>query len=479
MSQLGLLDRIVRSTLMGETIPLEGKTTITLTDIHTGKRERIEHKNAVTPAISTILNSNFSGASDIYSLLPIKQFFAGVMCFTDPIVGTPTRPQNQNVNPLIAHAGDEAHATASTRSGNPNMGEQVITDTSIKQVWDWASNQGNGTINTVCLCPNTLGNYGLLPLETTPVFWASGSTKYINMGSGGQHQYTERERAIMNPFEITSATSCLSAFLDGTTFEEITSKHDYLSFGILRSGIDWSEQSSRTATIRSKTSGKALFFYDDTYYYVAEVTSATTIQIDKIARTDMTVTTADITLSDVSLYSGNLNSRVYNQRYPYDGVNLYLPDSTATKFYRINLSTNDVTLLDGTVTTGIPTTRGKTDYVPRIAPVAVNEGLILGESYMINDDTVYEITLPSGLCGSGTNYGMGEYGNLAFADASGLTGLGYPSFCVSGYHDGYSGNIGQGLAIPKLMLTTVNVLEAAVTKSTSKTMKIEYTLTET
>ena len=475
MEKLTLMDKIIECAMRGEALPIEGKARITLTDVRTGKKDVTEHKNDVTRTLANIINSNFSGASNYYNMLPFKQFFSGVLCFGSTLNGIPTRPQNQNENTLIAHAGDEAHATASTLRGNPNIGEQVITDTSIKQVWDWSTNQGNGTINAVCLCPNVLGNYGLMPLETTPVYMMSGGSMTMTCDSS----WTNRQRAMKNPIEVTTVNESISVYINGTTFEEITCKHDYLKFGILRSGTDWTEQSNRTATIRTFTSGRINLAFDDDYYYVYEMTSGTTIKIDKIDRDDMSVTTADLTLTGTSLYSGNLANSGFVQ-WGFDGTYLYLPDSTCKKFYKVNIgNASDVTLLNGEVST-ISTSYGITNYDPRIQPVVVNDGLILGENYLINYDTVYETTFPQSLNGTSRGYGYNDDVVLTHTQPElAGTSTGFPALCMSGFTSSSSARvIGQGLVIPRVCLSTVNNLSEAKTKSSNMMMKIEYTLTE-
>ena len=478
MGKLSITEKIIRAAMSGERLPLEGRTRITLTDARTGKKEIHEHKNDVTNAVSYILNSNYSGESDLFSLLPLRQFFSGVMCFGSAFNDLPTRVPNQNVNALIAHAGDEAptQQSSSTRRGVPNFLEQVETDISLKQVWDFSTNQGNGTINSVCLVPNVLGNYGTMPVINEPKFILSGGSKTMVMASADVNM---RARKIRNPIEITAANECISVYISGTTFEEITSVHDYTAFGFLRSGTQWVESSTRSATIRSFTSGRALLAFDDDYYYVYEPTSATTIKMDKIDRSDMSVTTNDLTLTGASLYSGNQANDDGFVKFPFDGTYLYLPDSTAKKFYKINIGNqSDFTLLSGELTK-INITSGQTDYDGRMQPIVVSPGLILGDNYVINYDTVYGIAYSESLNGTPRNYGYGEDTHISFAEPKSVSGVNFPSVCMSGYSNGnYNRQIGQGLVIPRMFLSTVNDLSEAVTKGSNQNMKIEYTLTE-
>jgi len=480
MAKLSFHDRLARAILNKEELPLEGRTRITLTDVHTGKREVFEDKNTVTNALSNIINSNYGGTADIARLMPLKQFFSGVLCFNQTIQGTPIAPPCETVNSMIANAGDEAHSSASTTRGNPNGGEYVETDTSVKFVWDWQTNQGNGTINSVCLVPALLGNCGLKPIELFDYFMLcadNGTAKF-------PYSSWNRNEALHCPIEIVDDETCLCLYVnkvgqysDGTTFEEITVKHDFTSFGILRGARDYVEDSSRTATIRSRSNRWGVCF-DENYYYVYSVTDATHLQVDKIDRDTFTVSTADLTLSGVSLYTGwafHAYVNAVTPQFPFDGTYLYLPDSLATGMIRINLSdASDCTRLTGTLANSTISTSAGVSHAACGDAIVIGSKLAYGDRYLINGDNLYEMEkaqagdwLPNGQYAGG--YAQNVFNCYAQNGHN-------PSYFVAGTST--EGATGCGLSVNRLALFTVNNLQASVVKSTSQAMKIEYTLTQ-
>jgi len=59
----------------------------------------------------------------------------------------------------IGHAGG-SYAGADTTRGNFNITESGSITNGYKRVWDFATNQANGTINSICLTTDRGGNYG-------------------------------------------------------------------------------------------------------------------------------------------------------------------------------------------------------------------------------------------------------------------------------------------------------------------------------
>ena len=472
---ISLEERLIRAYLNNEPMPLKGHTKITLTDVHTGEVEVHEEDNMVTNAVADVLAKNYCGLAQFYKLMPLKSLYAGVICFENTLTENASNynPPADNVNKMVAHAGDEPNITAEVNSsrGSPNTGETTTTDTSIKFVWDFSTNQGNGTINSVCLCPDTLGNMGLRPYdnEFSPFTelgrapTGAGSTTWIEAVS---KQF---------PYSISSdGKTAKTVYLYGATFKEYTIRHDYTAFGIIRGITDWQEVSNRSATVRQapNDANRRFIFDDDTYYYIACATSATAIQMDKVAKSDFTVTTADITLSGTSLYTGNFSaSRNSSMRiYPFDGTNLYFPNSALTSFYKIPLANSaNVSLLDGSITVPVGKAVGETaEFIP---PITINNELIIGTNYIINGSKVYPQKEVVGVLEE-TSYNRTNE-NFLFLVRQGAGVYGNCTQAVSNNFKAY-----QGVVLCKMFLSTINNLENPVNKTSSQVMKIEYTLTE-
>ena len=467
---MNLAEKIVRAYQNNEPMPLKGHTKITLTDVNTEKQEVIEKDNMVTNAVADILAKNWCGLANFSTLLPLKNLFSGVLCFEGELTEDADEyfPPNDGDCEQICHAGDEAHTTADVTRGQPNIGEQVVTDTSIKQVWDFGTSV-QGEIRTVCLVPGTFGNMGTKPYNTT----------YNPMVSFGDDMHQDvsfdSDRAKQYPFTIANnGKTCKSVWVSGTTFTEYTMAHDYFAFGIMRSSSDWVEVSSRTATIGTSFDTEHSFIFDDSDYYYVAKPSSSSLSIDKISKTDMTVTSSTYSPTGVTLFTGALGIGLirpnqFMRVFAYDGTYLYYPNGAGNKFIKMNMSNAaDVTEISDTITIN-PGRYSGNDGEQFMSPIVLNDGLILGDNYVINDVHAYNIKQVRQIGGSG-----GYSSNTRYLDVIKMGSAIYGN-AVSIYSGSYAG---QSCVLNKMMLSTICVLDSVVNKLSSTTMKIEYTLAE-
>ena len=453
-------------------IPLKGHTRITLTDVHTGKKEAVEDDNMVSNAVSEILNHNFCGLANFSNsnLMPLWNLFGGLMLFRDPITenaGNYAIPSD-GTNPMIGHAGQTAHSTASIYRGNPNGGETIFTDSSAKFVWDFATNQANGQISCASLIPKFLGDMGIKPFDASmnPIKEFGHSQTYNNT--------MNETRAAQYPVDFASdGMHYYSVWMDGTSFKEKTVRHDMWKFGIMKTYADWTVENTRTATIRAGSN--RFFFLDADYYYVACATSSTTMQIDQISRTDFSVSTADITVSGVSLCTEAISgSSQWMPLFAFDGTYLYFPANGRTHFIKINIGTPaDVAELSGT----LPNIDLGSTYEQvsnggaRANPIVLSSGLVVGSNYIINDQKNYPIARVNGIGNSGGYIAYGSWLQLVRHGAA----------CYGHAFQNYSSSSawsGQANVLFPYFLSTINNLENPITKSTAQTMKVEYTIQE-
>lgn len=471
---MNLIDKMVSAYQNNEVMPLKGKATIELTNIRTGKRERIESENMVTNAVADILSKNMCGLGQFSTLLPLKKLFGGVLLFGSNIT---ENADNYNIpsdqNKCFAWAGDTAHSTANPYRGNPNGGETVETDNSIAFVWDWATNQGNtgeDSINCVCLTHANFGNMGTKPWDATinPFSTFGGDSVTGN--------YMSETKSYQYPFTIDAdGQTAKTLYLDGTTFKETTVKHDYFKFGILRTARDWTVVSNRTATV-SAGSNRVLMD-DDTYYYVVRATDSTTLAIDKVKKSDMTVTSTTLSVAGVSLYTGTISTQygaphVY-RTFPFDGTYIYWPNSDRTKMIRVNISNAaDVAELDGTapIGAGVATER-ESNGGEFVTPIVLSPGLVIGANYIINDDHLYHM-LHTAQIFTQNQYYSGDVGLDLIRTGAAC----YGNSCS--FYDDAGRTTGQGNVLCGAYLATINNLGSAVQKGSAQTMKVRYTLTE-
>ena len=476
MSKLTLAEKVLICAQRGEPLPLKGHTKIVLADPITGKpKEVVESDNMITNAVASILANNYEGTSDFSLLMPLRNLFGGVLLFQNALTENANNFNipSELVSPQIAHAGDLANDTESLLRGSPVPADFEYTDTSIKQVWFWPTTHGNGTIKTVCLCPNTMGNMGTKPFNAqfSPIS-GFGIWKQVPNDDAAS-----KEAFYKYPIRISDDGQygyCL--WISGTTFYESKVRHDYTKFGIMRSNNDWQLAQERTATIRTFNLLKTSVFETDTHYWIYEITSATTLKIDKVSKEDMSVTQQDCTFSGIAISTSNIGIsgrplNIATPRFGFDGTYLYLPNSTNNGFVAVNPNDNsDVKALDGTVNimlTPQPYTQG--NGWQGCPPIVISSGFVVGANYLINGNTVYQTKEMAAVNSTGDYINRNHFADVIRRGASVYT-------CG---HEWYgSRDVSRGSALLQTFLSSINVLDDEVVKTSARTMQCSYTLRE-
>lgn len=446
-------------------INLKGHTRIILTDVRDGSQKVSEDSNMISDAVSEILANNFCGLGQFSQLMPLKNLFGGVMMFRDAITesGSNYNIPSDDVNPMVAHAGQTAHSTASPYRGNPNGGETIATDTSIKFVWDFMTNQGNSLqIASCCLVPQGLGDMGIKPFDAT-----QNPISVFGADYRGRVVMTDEIRKQFPVAFGSDGKTYYNIDLNGTSFKEYTMRHDLWKFGIMRNSRTWQQVAVREATLDS--GNNKFFFLDSDYYFVAWADTSTHLTIKKISRSDFSITDASISVSSVALYQGTINMR-WLQLFAYDGKYLYFPNTDATRMCKIDLAVPaNSDYLDGTVNLNVDISPNGNEGYQRVTPIAVSEGLIIGDNYIANGSKLYPIKGTAGILASLDYMAQGNW----------LTLVRHGAACYGHAFGNYdSRQYGQGNVLFPYFLSTINNLQDPVEKSTSQTMKVEYTLTE-
>ena len=152
---------------------LHGHTRIELTDVHTGAVEVVESDNLITNAVSDIFNG-YGGSLNKAMLLwrgdqgytnapkdLVTMFYGGLLLYDTPLGSDPATvfaPAGAGVVGT-AMAG-QVNATKNTVRGSANLTETNIDPAGgvVTYVYEFATNQGNGVIKSVCLT-HPLGAY--------------------------------------------------------------------------------------------------------------------------------------------------------------------------------------------------------------------------------------------------------------------------------------------------------------------------------
>lgn len=142
----------------------KGTATIELTNAD-GSKEIIKHDNMITNAVNDMCMSQRGEMASILKIVNngdsyAQALFGGLLLFGDTL--------NQDADDyfiptanITGYASQDAYAGLDVARGSFNASEGgVQEDGSYKFVWDFSTSQGNGTIKSLALCPNIMGQIG-------------------------------------------------------------------------------------------------------------------------------------------------------------------------------------------------------------------------------------------------------------------------------------------------------------------------------
>jgi hypothetical protein len=132
--------------------------------------EKVEGDNIISNALADIFAANLLGGINYSSQMPIwSKWYGGILCYEHAHTLDPDNyfMQGDDVNGVIAHAGNQAPGTAVIVQQDLKRGSPVDishTANSVTQTWEWLSEQGNCAadqdISAISLCHVDVGNAG-------------------------------------------------------------------------------------------------------------------------------------------------------------------------------------------------------------------------------------------------------------------------------------------------------------------------------
>lgn len=163
-----IYDRTERMKFGNDRFPvLKGHVKLTLRNVHNGKTEVIEGENIVTDAVKDIFENNCMGGIDYSKMMPLwSKWYGGVLAYEQAHANLDADKYYMNADSaqkLIAHAGQagiDVQHDDDLRAGNPTSSSFIQTENSMKQVWEWGTTHGNGTIRALSLCHTDIGDAG-------------------------------------------------------------------------------------------------------------------------------------------------------------------------------------------------------------------------------------------------------------------------------------------------------------------------------
>ena len=450
---------------------IKGKTKIELFDAKTGQRQYVhESSNMVTNAISQLTNVMAAANQRLDDcVFPISQnALGGIMLFDGDV--------EENVNnvffPTNVHLTGYAGRVdgKGTLRGTYNTIESKETENSFTSVWDFDTSQANGNIKSVCL---TSALSGQSPL--------SYFHRYVpdNMYNGQVNTYGrwyfvryDGEYAIMYKLNNNVATFIKTRIPllkhkinDGLT--HIPLKYETLL-----------EVSTNTDPVSGNYANGYQYYYDNGDGYIYVIMNRANDSGDGIF-SYFTINYGDgsyntsaprrVVVPDAKFGGYDYNGVVNNGMY-------YVPSKDMKGVYRINLkNTNDVSY---TRVVREDKDGGANDRIDEWRPIRIpGGGVIFSTSYyqitssyenrgtiLYEDGTVIteDYNTPQN---GGTNYSYNcncyPYGIVAL---QGRDDSYSQQYCYPCYYSSYLG--------------TINNLPSMITKKSTQTMKITYTLTD-
>ena len=480
--KISLADNLAAAALGKMPMPkLKGKAIFTLTDVKTGSRERIVSENMVTDAVAELFAMNYLGMANFNAEMALYNCMSGCFLFANTLtedVGT-IWPPNSTTNNLVARCGQTPHSDPTdTRRGNPVAPE--ISGDHVTFKFDWNREQGNGTINCVCLTHPLAADYGLQPNGSGSLLKnysnvVDNINAFRNNALGDDALTRDRTKAL--PVAFDADGNGISLYCTTTALEEITVSHSFYNVKLLENGVmspmsNYRELSTRSATLsRTFDLTYTLIAQDSANYYVMERDSGnnTKLYVDVVSKSDMSVTGKTLTISGYTLertQPGRGGAGIYGGIVS-DGSVYWVSGSDAKTFIRIDINDPaDVEELTSTLTDNI---------VYGQQAVVISDGLILGHNFLINGQRVFPVAVRA------VRYGtdMREYPENGFITmASGNGGPGYFGAGYGANNLNYQYSTQGGFIVLPFLATVNNLPAPGVTKSNSKTMRLEYVLTQ-
>lgn len=461
---------------------LKGRMVLELTDVNTSEVETIVEENMVTNAVNNILGTNpmgiFYAATEQYdsavlwngTLLPIcPNMIGGILLFSKTLEENADNIYQYSDNMPVAYASNNVNSTANTARGSLNQTESKKLDNGYKFVWEFTPSQGNGTIAAIALTSAQGGQNGFGSLVGDASAFLS--LKKANIGDIPKAKQLVLFEAVEVDFEKNLMYSM--------TFKDSAVLIRKVRLPIFDIGLNEKLDDSTYTVVEEKSVQTSTFsllgdytiygdFFDgkDGYWYgfsnQGNSSGNAKMVWVKISKSDYSMTEGQWTLSNAKLM--DTGERDEDSSYPERTVKaclrngyLYVPAYNKKGIYKINVSNSaDVSLIEfGFTSKWKPLCDAGSCEVYM---TLIGDIIVAGDFQVLADDTIVH-----------------TQGSVRLDNAA------TPLFQYKHFLLGWGGSYGNEYRSMYLLtpyLATINNLSSAVVKTTDKTMKITYTLTE-
>lgn len=181
-------ERLLQGYDLGKkTTSLHGHTQLDL--LRDGKVvHRVERDNTITGWIGDALSAgNFFNQIAADRIYPLSQWFGG--CLLTSGENNAELSMLAGDVDIIAQAGDDEYSQLNPKRGTYNVRESGVGISNegncwIRNVWDWQTSQGNGTLSSICLTRGALGkvemNTNTELADNAPIFESIGGSFTIS-----------------------------------------------------------------------------------------------------------------------------------------------------------------------------------------------------------------------------------------------------------------------------------------------------------
>lgn len=441
---------------------LKGHTMIELTDANTGKKEIHEDDNMFTNALADILNNPLIYPVDYDIQNGYEYYLGGIELFKDA-VDTASYYAVGNTQIGYAIKGEQSTNAVKGTYNSDESSYDAQTKT-LKLVYDFATNQCNGRISSVCLT-NKMGAKATYGLDNAP-----DNVKYLGeYNSTDLKSYTTIFKADANNRGCIwnlSTKRAYEFYKDGNILKCSIYKLDYTNvdlFGDKKKLISTEDISTDT------TIGTPIPTYDEVTgkIYVVNCSFRTPQDIFEITLGN----NDSLTASKITFNEGY---ECITLPHFHNGYFCAIRRSDAKVFkYDIHNLTNVIEL------TGIASfTTGTAPDIVKIS--GMGDAFIIGNPHTRSRTTIktniIDMSLNTIKVCNICKYDIYYYTNTSGYPTEYIYNNKLMSVSLFSYNDTPSERM---TLINPMYLTTINNLETPVVKTSDKTMKITYTITQT
>lgn len=218
---------------------IKGSATIELTNAD-GTKQIIKHDNMITNAVADMFRSYMGDMPlihklNFYDYTYAGTIFGGLLLFDD-ILNNDASDYAIPSTKITGYASNTAYSGNDLSRGSRNIAESGLQgDGSYKLVWDFGTSQGNGTIQSIALCPIAMGKIGAsdAPVRSEYVSYRLGEEAYVpNRSSGSKGAFPDYYRLLDATVDGVNSQSLFPVAIIGNIIYAVDSRNvDYNYYG--------------------------------------------------------------------------------------------------------------------------------------------------------------------------------------------------------------------------------------------------------